>query len=51
MPDVVELIEKDHREVEGLFATFEASEEDQGQLDHLRSVTCPNCQQEFELPA
>jgi len=27
MPDVIELIEKDHREVEGLFATFEASED------------------------
>ena len=28
MPDVIELIEKDHREVEGLFATFEASEDE-----------------------
>ena len=27
MTDVIELIEKDHREVEGLFATFEASED------------------------
>lgn len=25
MPDVIELIEKDHREVEGLFAKFEAT--------------------------
>jgi ParB-like chromosome segregation protein Spo0J len=30
---------------------FEAGEDDQGRLDHLRSVTCPNCQEEFELPA
>lgn len=30
---------------------FEAQEEEQGRLDHLRSVECPQCHHSFELPA
>lgn len=30
---------------------FEASEEEQGRLDHLRAVQCPHCGERFELPA
>jgi ParB-like chromosome segregation protein Spo0J len=30
---------------------FEATEDDQGHLDHLRSVECPRCHHTFELSA